>query len=334
MKLRNFIQLVTPFIPAFTSVCGGILLVTSLILYFPLDKTNRLLTALQIITIISILLVIAILSFILNKMAQLDSSSDAATIEKQRLTQQMHYFRDIADLLIRSKIWTPGLKEYIDQEFTNLNYFLVKEFYKGRSKLALKYIEEKDRYGELEILYLETKALLLNDPTKGNVDDYMNPKEYDSRMLKKWQEHKVGNGWHHYFGFKYNQFKEQLDITRVYEHFQEKIVNYAIQIDNTRYQNVGFSEELISKLGMHLSEEVIPQLQKLTIQTVKRVPKVVVIAFLLLVLLIIFGVFQPIAIILFDLSATFSFVTISVVFGVLLFLILSLYPFIIKKINK
>ena len=332
--MRNFVKLVTPFIPAFISVCGGLLLVIGLILYVPLDNKSQLLTTVQIIVVISILLVVVILGFILTKTSQLQFTGDSTTLEIQKLTQQVHYFRDIADILVRSKVWAPGLKEYIDEEFTNLNYFLVKEFYKGRSKLALEYIEEKDRYGETEILYLETKAILLNDPNKGRVDNYMNPKEYDSRMLKKWAEHKVGTGWNHYFGFKYNQFKEELDVSRIYERHQEKIINYAVQIDTIRYQDVGFSEELISKLGMHLSDEVIPQLLALTLQAVKRVPKIMTIAFTLVVLLIIFGVFQPIAIILFNLEEVFSFISISVVLSVLMFLMLSIYPFITSQINK
>ncbi len=310
------------------------LAITGLILYFPLENVAQLLSALQIIAIISIVLVVVIIGFILNKTAQLQFTGNSTNAEIEKLTQQMHYFRDIADILVRSKVWAPGLKEYIDDEFTHLNYFLVKEFYKGRSKLALEYIEEKDRYGETEILYLETKALLLNDPSKGRVDNYMNPKEYDRRMLKKWRDHKVGTGWSHYFGFKYNQFKEELDVSRIYERHQEKIMKYAVQIDPLRYQNVGFSEELISKLGIQLSDEVIPQLLGLTLQSVKRVPKIITLAFTLFVFLVIFGVFQPIAIILFNLDIIFSFISISVVLSVLMFMMLSMYPYITNQINK
>ena len=46
-------------------------------------------------------------------------------------TQKMHYFREIIGLMVRSKIWVPGLKDYIEEEFEGLTFFEVKEFYKG-----------------------------------------------------------------------------------------------------------------------------------------------------------------------------------------------------------
>ena len=49
-----------------------------------------------------------------------------------KITQKMHNFREIVGLLLQSKMWLPGLKEYIDEEFSGLNFFEVKEFYKGK----------------------------------------------------------------------------------------------------------------------------------------------------------------------------------------------------------
>jgi hypothetical protein len=331
--LRNFVKTVVPFIPALMSVCGGITMMISLELFFTNDHLPELKNILLLLLFLSSILVVVLLGFILSKTARLKFSGDSLSQEIQKLTQQVHYFRDIADILLRSSVWAPGLKEYIDEEFSSLNYFLVKEFYKGRSKLALEYIEEKDRYGETEILYLETKALLLNDPSKSSVKGYMNPKEYDVRMLKKWTEHKVGMGWNHYFGFKYNQFKEELDIHRVYERHQERILKYATQLDPIRYRGMGFSEELISKLGMHLSEEVLPQLLSLTSQSVRKVPKVITVAFILIVLLVIFGVIQPTITLLFGLNVVFGFISITVVVSIIFFLMLSIYPFVKREIN-
>ena len=325
--------MVAPFIPAFISVCGGIILFLSLEFYFTSTNLSALHNILLYIIFLSAILCAVLINFIFSKTSQLRYSGDSIKNELEKLTQQVHYFRDIADTLLRSKVWTPGLPAYIDEEFSNLNYFLVKEFYKGRSKLALEYIEKKDRYGETEILYLETKSLLLNDPTKANVQNYMNPKEYDLRMLKKWTEHNVGMGWNHYFGFKYNHFKQELDVQRIYEHHQDTILKYAVELDTVRYQNMGFGEELISKLGMHLSEEVLPQLLALTQQSVKRVPKIINIAYGILVILVIFGIFQPIITLLFGLHNIFGFISISVILSVLFFLMLSTYPYVSKRIN-
>jgi hypothetical protein len=140
------------------SVCGGITMMISLELFFTNDHLPELKNILLLLLFLSSILVVVLLGFILSKTARLKFSGDSLSQEIQKLTQQVHYFRDIADILLRSSVWAPGLKEYIDEEFSSLNYFFVKEFYKGRSKLALEYIEEKDRYGETEILYLETKA--------------------------------------------------------------------------------------------------------------------------------------------------------------------------------
>lgn len=331
--MSNFVKMVAPFIPTFISVCGGISLFIGLELYFSSNNLSALHNILLFITFLSAILCGVLLNFILSRASQLRYSSDSIKNELEKLTQQVHYFRDIADILLRSKVWTLGLPAYIDEEFSNLNYFLVKEFYKGRSKLALEYIEEKDRYGETEILYLETKSLLLNDPTKSNVKNYMNPKEYDIRMLKKWTMHKVGMGWNHYFGFKYNHFKQELDVYRIYERHQDKILKYAIELDTVRYQNMGFGEELISKLGMHLSEEVLPQLLALTQQSLKKMPKIINIAYSLLIILILFGVLLPVVTLLFSLDNIFGFISISVILSILLFLMFSTYQYVAKQIN-
>lgn len=75
-----------------------------------------------------------------------------------KITQKMHNFRSIIELLMRSKMWLPGLKEYIDEEFAGLTFFEVKEFYKGKSKLAIEFLQEQHHYEDTENLYLELKS--------------------------------------------------------------------------------------------------------------------------------------------------------------------------------
>ena len=72
----------------------------------------------------------------------------------------MHYFRNIIEILLNSKMWLPGLKDYIDDEYDGLTFFDVKEFYKGKSKLAIEFLQENHHYGDTENLYLEMKSLL------------------------------------------------------------------------------------------------------------------------------------------------------------------------------
>jgi len=277
--------------------------------------------------------VVVLLIFILTKTNQLRYSGSSLHKELYDLTQKVHHFRNIIEILVRSKVWAPGLKEYIDEEFSNLNFFMMKEFYKGRSKLALEYIEENNRYGDSESLYLESKAMLLSEPSDSKMDTFINPRNYNVRILKKWVEHKVGSGLWHFFGYKYASFKDELDVHRIFERHQEKILNYAIQLDLPRYQDMGFSEELLSKIGEQMSEDVIPRLLELTLQTRQRIPRIINISYSLMVLLILFGVFQPLVSFLFVLPAIYSYVSIAVVVAMLLFIMLSVYPFVIQEIN-
>ena len=121
--------------------------------------------------------------------------------------------------------------------------------FESRSSLALEYIEENNRYGDSENLYLEAKSLLLDDPSKSKVETFSNPRTYSPRILKKWVEHKCGSGIWYYFGYKYASYKDELDVNRIFERHQEKILSYAVQLDTHRYQDMGFSEDLLSKLG-------------------------------------------------------------------------------------
>lgn len=335
MKLRSFIKHVVPYIPALISILGCILIVYGLHNWLPKETLSleKIDTILLILCLISILLVIVLLIFILNKTNQIRFSSNTLSTELNTLTQKMHHFRNIIDILVRSDVWKPGLKEYIDKEFGDLNYFTMKEFYKGRSKLALEYIEENNRYGDSENLYLEAKSLLLNDPSNSKVDSFSNPRTYSPRILKKWIEHKCGSGIWYYFGYKYASYKEELDVNRIFERHQEKVLSYAVQLDTHRYQDMGFSEDLLSKLGEQMSEEIIPRLFSITMQSQQRIPMIINFAFTLLALLTVMGIFLPISILLFQLSLFFSFISIAFVCSILLFMTLSIYPFVIKEIN-
>lgn len=335
MKLRNFIKYVVPYIPAFTSALGCIFIIWGLHNWISKETLalDQLDTILLIICIISTLLVIVLFMFILNKTNQLRFSGNTLSTELNTLTQKMHHFRNIVDILVRSEVWNTGLKDYIDKEFGDLNYFTMKEFYKGRSKLALEYIEENNRYGDSENLYLEAKSLLLDDPSKSKVETFSNPRTYSPRILKKWVEHKCGSGIWYYFGYKYASYKDELDVNRIFERHQEKILSYAVQLDTHRYQDMGFSEDLLSKLGEQVSEEIIPRLFSITIQSQQRVPNVINYGFILLTILTIFGIFLPIGTLLFQLPLLYSFISIGVVISILLFMLLSVYPFVLKEIN-
>lgn len=335
MKLTNFVRIVAPYIPAFLSVgfCFGIIYSLAFLLPETLVTEEKLQILLLVVIIISILLIILFAIFIFTKTNQLRFSGNSLSEELHALTQKLHHFRNIVDVLVRSKIWAPGLKEYIDEEFEGLNFFHMKEFYKGKSKIALEYIEESNRYGEIESLYLEAKSLLINDPTKSEVGQFSNPRLYDKRILQKWVEHKCGSGLWYFFGYKYSNFKDELEVSRVFERHEEKILSNAVQIDLNRYQNMGFSEELLSKLGEQISEDVIPRLHSLTLQSQRQIPGVINTTYILLVSLTVFGVFQPLAALILQLPAIISYITLGIVLGILLFIVLSIYPYVSQEVN-
>lgn len=334
MKLRHFIKLVLPFFPLILSILGICFVMYTLQNFLPENSQKQLDTVLFLMTIVSSLFSIVLFGFIIKKVSTYKMISDELQKEIKTLTKQTHLFRDLADILLASDLWAPGLKEYIEREFAGLNYFDIKEFYRGRNKLALEYIEQNNRFGETESLYLEIKSLLLNDPAQSAVDGYSNPEEYNKRILRKWDEHNVGNGIYHYFGFKYINFKDELDVSRIQEQHQDRILDCAIQIDSRRYQDLGFSEELLSKLGAQLSEETIPYLLSATQESVRKVPNVIKIAFILMATLMIFGVFLPIMILLLSLDPFMSIVSIGMVSGIFIFLLLVIYPYINWEINK
>lgn len=335
MKLKNFIKYVVPYVPAFLCVITCVAIILVLQQRLPQDALTKdtLSAILLAICFISILLVVALIIFILTKANQLRNCENSLNQELDSLTQKVHHFRNIADLLVRSKVWTPGLKEYIDDVFGDLNFFMVKEFYKGKSKLAVEYIEENNRYGDSESLYLEVKSVLLSKPSDSKIGTFMNPRFYSSKILKKWVDHKVGYGLWHFFGYKYATLKDQLDVNRIYERHQDKILSYAIQLDPYRYQDMGFSEELLSKIGEQMSEYVFPRLLNLTLQSNLKVPAIINNAYILLVVLVIVGVFQPLVVLLFVLPQIMAYISIAVVVSILLFITLSLYPLILSEIN-
>ena len=109
MKLRNFVQYVVPYVPALTSAITCIAIIFGLHLYLPADvlAQDKLSTVLLVISFISILLMVVILMFILTKTNQLKNNGSFLNRELSSLTQKVHHFRNIVDLLVRSKLYLP-----------------------------------------------------------------------------------------------------------------------------------------------------------------------------------------------------------------------------------
>ncbi|MEZ4794155.1 MAG: hypothetical protein R2773_01550 [Flavobacteriaceae bacterium] len=252
-----------------------------------------------------------------------------------KITQKMHNFRSIIELLMRSKMWLPGLKEYIDEEFAGLTFFEVKEFYKGKSKLAIEFLQEQHHYEDTENLYLELKSLLMTDPREKKIPENIRyPNVYSKDIVSKWIEHKCGSGLWYYFGYKYGDFKKSLDFNAVFERHQDKIMTLANTIDNEAFQDSSFNEVFLAKLGEYMANEVIPKLFQVQGRTEKSLPGLVLYLYGIFLSLVIFGVLLPLAYLLFNLPIMALIISFSFVTSIIFFIAISFYPFIMREANS
>ncbi|MEZ4874771.1 MAG: hypothetical protein R2793_04805 [Flavobacteriaceae bacterium] len=251
-----------------------------------------------------------------------------------KVTQKMHHFRSIIELLMHSKMWLAGLKEYIDEEFAGLTFFDVKEFYKGRSKLAIEFLQEHHNFQDTEQLYLELKSLLMTDPKEKRIPENISyPRAYSKDIVVKWIEHKCGSGLWYYFGYKYGDYKQALDYNTVFERHQDKIMTLANTIDNEAFQDSSFNEVFLAKLGEYMSNEVIPKLYQVQANTEKSLPGMMLYLYFIFLFLVIFGILLPIAFLLFHLPIMALIISFAFVSSTLFFIATSFYQYLVKEVN-
>ena len=252
-----------------------------------------------------------------------------------KITQKMHNFRTIIDLLMRSKMWLPGLKEYIDDEFVGLTFFEVKEFYKGKSKLAIEFLQESHHYEDTENLYWEMKSLVLTSHKEKTVPETIRyPNMYNKDIVAKWLEHKCGSGLWYYFGYKYGNFKESLDYNAVFERHQEKIMTLANAIDSEAFEDSSFNEVFLAKLGEYMSKEVIPKLWQVQERTDKQLPSMIKYLYSIFLLLVLAGVLAPLFFMLLSLPIITLVIGYSIVISTIFFIATSFYQFVMKEANS
>lgn len=276
-----------------------------------------------------------IMVYLASAAVGLKNTRDMAIDNLSQITQKMHHFRNIIELLVNSKIWMPGLREYIDEEFAGLTFFEVKEFYRGKSKLAIEFLQEHHPYDDTENLYLELKSLLMTSPKDKKLPDKIRyPSVYDKDMVAKWLEHKCGSGLWYYFGYKYGDFKSALDFSNVYERHQEKIMTLANTLDSEAFQDSTFNEVFLAKLGEYMSKEVIPKLVQFQGRTAKRLPGMIRYLYGIFLFLVIFGVLVPLAQLLLGLPMFFLAISFSFVIAVIFFIATSFYQFVSREANS
>ncbi|MBX2828594.1 MAG: hypothetical protein KTR22_10545 [Flavobacteriaceae bacterium] len=336
MKAKSFFKDVYAIIPLFIS---GLLCIGLIFLLWQKHTSDvTFAQTLQDITTIFIsisgILAALIMMYLAFMASSLKRLRDDAIDTLSKITQKMHNFRSIIELLMRSKMWLPGLKEYIDEEFAGLTFFEVKEFYKGKSKLAIEFLQESHHYEDTENLYLELKSLLMTSPRDKSIPESIRyPKIYSQDIVSKWLEHKCGSGLWYYFGYKYGSFKEALDYNAVFERHQEKIMTLANSIDSEAFQDSSFNEVFLAKLGEYMSNEVIPKLFQFQGKSNKTMPSLLKYLYTLFLFLVFAGILLPLAYLLFGLPIIALIISFSLIISTIFFIATSFYQFLMKEAN-
>ncbi len=278
----------------------------------------------------------AILMVFLAASAMNQKNYKASIIHKiNKTTQKMHNFRTIAELLFHSEIWLPGLKNYIEKEYGNLSYFEVKEFYKGKCKLSIEFLQETHHFGETENLYLELKSLLMTDPKIKQIPETLDyPMFYSAQIISKWVEHKSGNGLWYVFGYKFGNYKDSLNLEAVFERHRERILTLANTIDNEVFEKSSFNDVFFSKLWEYLTKDVIPKLAQFQSQIDRRTPRLIYYLYTVFLLLIIFGVLVPLTYLMLSFSMTFLIISYAIVLSTIFYVAVTFHIFLSKEVNR
>jgi len=336
MKKKSFLKDLHTIIPLVFSglLCIGLIFIlwqkTTLVLQFE----QKLIELTSIFIGISGFLAVFIMLYLTLIAIGLKNNKKEGIDGLERIHQKMHDFREIIEILLQSKMWLPGLKEYIDDEFSGLTFFQVKEFYKGKSKLAIEFLQEKNNYADTENLYLELKSLMQTDVKQKHIPEtVVKPDFYKKELIQKWLEHKSGSGLWYYFGYKFGAYKDALDLNSIYERHQEKIMTLANSIDSKAFEDSSFNEGFLSKLGEYITTEVMPKLYQLQEKSSGKMPAFSRYLYLIFLLLVFFGVLLPLAYLLFNLALLLLIVSYAFVISVVFFLSTTFFRFLNTSVN-
>ena len=337
MSKKSFQKDIYAIIPVVISgiLCMGIAFLLWKKLQASPDFINTLTEVSTIFISISGFLSAIIMVYLAASAMGLKTNRHTAIDHLSKITQKMHDFRTIIDILYRSKLWLPGLQGYIDDEFEGLTFFEVKDFYKGNSKLAIEFLQESHNFQDTENLYLEMKSLLLTSPRQKKVPEAINyPEVYDRAIVQKWLEHKSGSGLWYYFGYKYSVFKDALSLNAVFERHQEKIISIANNIDSEFFEDSSFNENFLSKLGEYMSKEVLPKLFQYQGSVSKKLPALVRYLYGIFIALVTFGILLPLISLLIQIPVILLIFSFSFVISVIFYIAITFYQFLVKEANN
>lgn len=278
---------------------------------------------------------IVIFAYIVYRIFGIKAIEITSNSQLHVLVEKMNAARKIIEILFTSKIWLPGVKTFIDDEFEGLSFFDVKEFYKGKSKLAIEFLEEKKGYDETETLYLELKSLLYTEPKQKNLPkSIVYPSQYNPGILEKWLEHNTGSGLWYNFGYKFGDFKKALHLDALHERHQDKIMSLATIVDPISFEDSSFNDVFLSKFGEYINKNLIPKLYEAQSNKQSGLSRSLQLVYILFACLATIGVLLPLVSVLFQLPAIILICSFSFVISALFFIIISALPFLTRSADS
>ena len=251
------------------------------------------------------------------------------------LIEKMNAARKIIEIIYKSKLWLPEVKTFIDDEFEGLSFFEVKEFYKGKSKLAIDYLEEKKGHDDTDTLYLELKSLLYTEPKQKSLPNtIIYPLQYNPAILEKWLEHKVGSGLWYHFGYRFGDFKNALNLDALHERHQDKIIALANSIDPISFEDSSFNDVFLSKFGEYLNKDLIPKLFDAQSDKKNGLSASLQNLYMLFAAMVVIGMLLPLLSTLIGLPTIILICSFSFVISALVFMVISGLSFLSKTINS
>ena len=251
------------------------------------------------------------------------------------LIEKMNAARKIIEIIYKSKLWLPEVKTFIDDEFEGLSFFEVKEFYKGKSKLAIDYLEEKKGHNDTDTLYLELKSLLYTQPKQKNLPTTIEyPSQYNPAILEKWLEHKVGSGLWYHFGYRFGDFKNTLDLDALHERHQDKIMALASSIDPVSFEESSFNDVFLSKFGEYINKDLIPKLFEAQSNKQNGLSKTLQLLYMLFGSMVVIGVLIPLLCVLLGLPPFLLVISYSFVISAIVFMVISGLSFLTKTLTN
>jgi hypothetical protein len=250
------------------------------------------------------------------------------------LINKMNAARKIIEIIYKSKLWLPEVKT-IDDEFEGLSFFDVKEFYKGKSKLAIDYLEEKKGQDDTDTLYLELKSLLYTEPKQKSLPNtIIYPLQYNPAILEKWLEHKIGSGLWYHFGYRFGDFKNALNLDALHERHQDKIIALANTIDPISFEDSSFNDVFLSKFGEYLNKDLIPKLFEAQSDKKNGLSTSLQNLYVLFAAMVFIGMLLPLLSTLLELPTILLVCSFSFVISALVFMVISGLSFLSKTVNS